>query len=93
MNGMSNVAAQKALAHEIAMAAPRSPSSEFPAPGSMLKATHFAALTLAIVLLREQVMSDSTPANRKIVVDQELDRLEKKRAELEEQFESRIGGS
>jgi hypothetical protein len=91
MNGMSNVAAQKALAHEIAMAAPRSPSSEFPAPCA--KATHFAALTLAIVLLREQVMSDSTPANRKIVVDQELDRLEKKRAELEEQFEARVGGS
>jgi hypothetical protein len=54
---------------------------------------HFAALTLTIVLLREQVRSESTPQNRRAVVMQELDRLEKKRAELEEIFETRTGGS
>jgi hypothetical protein len=51
-------------------------------------AEKYAALTLSIVLLREQVMSDGTPVNRKIVVEKELCELIKKRIELEGEFES-----
>lgn len=53
-------------------------------------AEKYASLTLSIVLLREQVMAEDTPANRKIVVDKELCELIKKRIEIEEHFE---GGS
>jgi hypothetical protein len=60
-------------------------------------AERYAALTLSIVLLREQIAGDNTPPERKLVVGRELDELLKKRAELEELFEAEtsehVGGS
>jgi hypothetical protein len=60
-------------------------------------AERYAALTLSIVLLREQIAGDNTPPERKLVVGRELDELLKKRAELEDHFEGEtsehVGGS
>jgi hypothetical protein len=61
-------------------------------------AEKYAALTLSIVLLREQVAGDNAPTERKIAVAKELDLLLRKRAELEELFEGEtstehVGGS
>jgi hypothetical protein len=66
---------------------------EFAVPKPSRASERYAALTLSIVLLREQIMPENTPANRKIVVEKELSDLLKKRWELEQQFESRTGGS
>jgi hypothetical protein len=50
-------------------------------------AEQYAALTLSIVLLREQIAGDNTPPERKLVVAKEIDQLLQKRAELEDHFE------
>lgn len=49
---------------------------------------HYAALTLSIVLLKEQVAGDNVPENRKIAVGRELSELTLKRAALEESLEA-----
>jgi hypothetical protein len=51
-------------------------------------AEQYAALTLAIVLLREQVCGDDVPWQRKTSVEREICELIKKRIELEEHFEA-----
>jgi len=68
---------------------------EIAVPKPSRASEHYAALTLSIVLLREQVMSETTPADRKIVIERELADLIKKRIELEAEFEPQdaIGGS
>jgi len=48
---------------------------------------YYAALTLSIVLLREQVAGENVPTNLKLAAVRELDSLIEKRAALEDQLD------
>jgi hypothetical protein len=53
----------------------------------------YAALTLSIVLLREQIAGDNTPPERKRVVEIEIGNLYEKRAALEDVLDPQAGGA
>lgn len=61
---------------------------QFAVPKPSRISEHYAALTLSIVLLREQVAGDNTPPDRTLVVAREIDEILKKRAELEDILEA-----
>jgi len=65
---------------------------EIAVPKPSRAAELYAALTLSIVLLQEQVATDATPVARKHAVGHEIAELRKKRAELEEELEAGLGG-
>jgi homoserine kinase len=52
----------------------------------------YAALTLSIVLLKEQAAGDNVPTQRRHAVGHEIEELLKKRADLEEDLE-KVGGA
>jgi len=53
----------------------------------------YAALTLSILLLREQVAGNNVPFDRMVAAEKEIHSLLKKRDDLEEALNPQIGGS